>query len=306
MHQRLHSARQQLIGIVLLMPLLFVLFKWALPSLPSNPMLKEAFWSKKVDADSSYDIVYIGDSRVYRGIDPELVFKQTQLKGLNFGFSSAGLSAEIIQIGQQHLSAKGARCLLIAVSPNALLFSTHNNGHYHQLMQQPTVDRYLQATLYPSLQTLHAYAISDFVKWRAGEAYYETFHLDNGFVYSNHLPYDSSAALYQYQTQLSKNAIDTTQAYNLIKTLKNLQAQGFTIVLTRMPSSWAMRQLEDRLSKGFIGRWLAQAQSQGLTYLHLLIGPYHSYDGSHLDGASASNLSKVIGDSLQRICKPRY
>ena len=72
-----------------------------------------------------------------------------------------------------------------------------------------------------------------------------------------------------------------------------------------MPSSWAMRQLEDRLSKGFIQRWLAKAESSGLRYLYLPIGPYHSYDGSHLDGVSATALSKVIGDSLQTICNPR-
>jgi hypothetical protein len=268
-------------------------------------MLKEAFWSNKVDADSVYDIVYIGDSRVYRGIDPEIVCQKAHLKGLNFGFSSAGLTQAIIDAGSQHLSAIGARCLLIAVSPNALLKSTQGNGHYQELLDQSKADKFLHKTLYPSLQALHHYALSDFIKLRAGEAYYETFHLNNGFVYSNHLPYDSAAALYQYQMQLSKNAIDTVKALALIDYMQTLQAKGFQIVLTRMPSSWAMRQLEDRLSKGFINRWFAKAESQGLTYLHLPIGPYHSYDGSHLDGASATALSKVIGDSLPSICKPQ-
>ena len=47
--------------MLIAMPVLYVLFKIILPTLPSNPMLKEAFWAKKVLADASYDLVLIGE-----------------------------------------------------------------------------------------------------------------------------------------------------------------------------------------------------------------------------------------------------
>lgn len=283
------------------MPVLFILFKSMLPTLPSNPMLKEAFWAKKVLADASYDLVLIGDSRVYRGIDPETLHKHIPFTTLNFGFSSGGLSPEIIRVAARHLQLNGGKCMLIAVSPNALLKASQSNGHYHQIADLSNVDLYLQSKVYAPLSALHAYALSDFMKLRVGEQYFEDFQLNTGFVYSNHLPYDSAAALYQYRQQLSKNTIDTQVAYAFIDTLISWQSKGFKIVLTRLPTSFKMRQLEDQLTNAFVPRWLMAAQNKGLTILTLPIGPYHSYDGSHLDGASAVNLSKVIGDSLSRI-----
>ena len=299
--ERLHKAKQQLIGMLIAMPVLYVLFKIILPTLPSNPMLKEAFWAKKVLADASYDLVLIGDSRVYRGIDPETLQTHAHLKALNFGFSSGGLSPEIISIAARHLQLNGGKCMLIAVSPNALLKASQSNGHYHQIVDLPEADLFLQSKFYAPLSALHAYALSDFMKLRVGEQYFEDFKLNTGFVYSNHLPYDSAAALYQYRQQLSKNTIDTQVAYAFIDTLCSWQAKGFKIALTRIPTSFKMRQLEDQLTNAFVPRWLFAAQRKGLSVLTLPIGPFHSYDGSHLDGASAVKLSKVIGDSLSRI-----
>ena len=301
--EKIHKAKQQWIGILIAMPALFILFKSMLPTLPSNPMLKEAFWAKKVSADASYDLVLIGDSRVYRGIDPVAIQAQTALKTLNFGFSSGGLNLDIIDKAMQHLNPQGAKCLLLAVSPNALLKSSESNGHYHQIADLSKADLYIQSTVYESLSALHAYALSDFMKLRVGEKYFEAFKLNTGFVYSNHLPYDSAAALYQYRQQFSKNSIDTTTAFKLLEAIVKLPSKGFQVVLCRVPTSLKMRQLEDQLTNDFVPRFLQQATQAGVRVLDLPIGPFHSYDGSHLDGASAVKLSKVIGDSLSLIWK---
>ena len=133
-------AKKQAISFILMLPVLFVLLYFALLKLnTSNNMLKESFWAHKVTADSIYDIVAVGDSRVYRGVDPEAIetqcfkLKGTKIQALNFGFSSAGLEPYILEKAKALLKYGGKRVMLIGVSPNSFIESSQKNGHLKKI-----------------------------------------------------------------------------------------------------------------------------------------------------------------------------
>jgi hypothetical protein len=55
--------------------------------------IPDAFWSNKANADAIYDIILMGDSRIYRGLSPEeMATILEDYRILNFGFSAGGLN----------------------------------------------------------------------------------------------------------------------------------------------------------------------------------------------------------------------
>lgn len=58
--------------------------------------IPDSFWLQKANAEARYDIVLLGDSRVYRGISPEdMAIVLDGYEILNFGFSANGLNFSV-------------------------------------------------------------------------------------------------------------------------------------------------------------------------------------------------------------------
>lgn len=70
---RQHTQKTKILSLVITTVILFLFYKIILLKLPSSNILNEAFWSKKVTNKNKYDIVFIGDSRIYRGISPRAI-----------------------------------------------------------------------------------------------------------------------------------------------------------------------------------------------------------------------------------------
>ena len=111
---RLHKARRSLIWIMLLTPVFLVALWKLLPPLPSSPMMRDSFWAHKVNLVDKFDIVYTGDSRVYRGIDPETVESVVGLKGFNYGFSSADLDSLLFAFRKFKQEPEPIQCTVTA------------------------------------------------------------------------------------------------------------------------------------------------------------------------------------------------
>jgi hypothetical protein len=299
------SAKKQAISFILVLPVLFVLMYFALLKLnTSNNMLKESFWAHKVTADSVYDLVAVGDSRVYRGIDPEEIEAQyfklngSKIQALNFGFSSAGLEPYLLEKAKGMLKQGGKRILLIGVSPNSFIESSQENGHLKKIEAQDAKDLWIKKNIYPELYMFRRYAISDFVKYKHKEFYLEKFNLNSGFVGSSKLPYDSTAAINQYSRQLKANKIDTFAVKVFLETLQKLKAEGIKIVAIRIPTTERMRILEDKLTSNFCQDLFSKIEAQGIECMRVQDSRIHSYDASHLDEKSAKLLSAKLANLI--------
>lgn len=298
-------AKKQTLTFLIGLPMLFVLMYFSLLKLnTSNNMLKESFWANKVTADSSYDLVAVGDSRVYRGIDPEeieaqyLKIKGSKIKAFNFGFSSAGLEPYILEKAKALLRQGGKRILLIGISPNSFIESSQENGHLRKVESQDVKDLWIKKHIYPELSIFRRYAISDFVKYKHKEFYLEKFNLNSGFVGSGKLPYDSTAAINQYYKQLKANKIDTFAVRVFLETLQALKSEGIRIVAIRIPTTERMRILEDKLTDNFCQDLFNKIEAEGIECIKVHDSKIHSYDASHLDEKSAKLLSIKIADLI--------
>lgn len=299
------SATRQTLAFFIGLPVLFLPVYFALLKLnTSNNMLKESFWAHKVTADSIYDVLAVGDSRVYRGIDPEEIeaqyfkIKGSKIEAFNFGFSSAGLEPYILQKAKALLRQGGKKILLIGISPNSFIESSQENGHLRKVESQDLKDLWIKKHIYPELSIFRRYAISDFVKYKHKEFYLEKFNLNSGFVGSGKLPYDSTAAINQYYKQLKANKIDTFAVRVFLETLQVLKSEGIRIVALRIPTTERMRVLEDKLTADFCQNLFNKIEAEGIECISVRDSKIHSYDASHLDEKSAKLLSVKITELI--------
>lgn len=288
------SARQLLI-LPLLSAVCLLLFAALLPVLPSSPMFKDRFWAAKVGAEPAYDYVFCGDSRVYRGIDPQVFLKGKRgARAFNFGFSSAGLDTAYLNRAAMLLKPEGRKTLLIAVSPNAFLPSSLNNTHLRHWSQKDAADLWVKRHLYPLMQNFDPYAVSDLYKAFKHEAYYEQFHPESGFVASDKTPADSNSALQAYKSQFAREAIDTEAVASFVRQLEAFRASGIDIYVFRMPAARVMLNAEDELTGGFIETLLSDLSERKFNVLKINNLSINSYDGSHLDSRSAVLVSAFL------------
>ena len=292
---RNRKAARQLLILPVLAAVCLLLFAALLPVLPSSPMLKDRFWAAKVGAEPAYDYVFCGDSRVYRGIDPQVFLNgKSGLRAFNFGFSSAGLDTAYLNRAAMLLKPGGRKTLLIAVSPNAFLPSSLSNAHMWQWHRKAAADLWVKRHLYPMMQNFDPYAVSDLFKAFKYEAYYEQFHPESGFVASDKTPADSNSALQAYKSQFAREAIDTEAVALFVRQMEQFRASGIDIYVFRMPAARVMLNAEDELTGGFIGTFLSDLSEQKFKVLKFNELRVNSYDGSHLDSRSAARVSAFL------------
>lgn len=295
-NREIHTIKQ-LVILSVLIPTSLLLPAYFLPELPSSMMQKDHFWATKVAAKSEFDVVFTGDSRIYRGISTRMVDSVcTGISSYNFGFSSAGLDSVLIDKAISLLKMDGQKILVLGVSPNSLLPSSMKNEHFRMWTGRNQKDIWIKRNLYQDLNRFNPWAISDVYKWMKGAGYYERFYPEQGFVASNKIPADTMEALEVYKLHFQ---VENRLKYNgLIDGIKHAKKLGVKVVMLRMPSSPGMKSLEDLYFKEFD----SEIEQIGIA----LNVPYHnwsgyyvpSYDGSHLTEPAAKKLSVRLGKIL--------
>jgi len=101
------------------------------------------FWIKKANLDKKYDVIIGGDSRIYKGISPDIISKYSNLTSVNLGFSGAGFSKEYIDYLLSNFDNKSNnKILIIGVSPHSLTDEAFKNEQFNQYRQKGIFDKY--------------------------------------------------------------------------------------------------------------------------------------------------------------------
>lgn len=248
---------------------------------------------------NKFDVVLIGDSRVYRGIDPEVLDSITGLKAFNFGFSSASPDSFLISKALRLLDPKGPKIIVLGVSANSFLSASTFNEHYKMIEAWSYKDKWMKSNLYPHLGCFDNRGLSDLYKAYKGEYYYETFHLNSGYAESRKVPLDSNAALPAYKKQFQTEKYSHEKAMAFKRHVMNLRNMGYKVLLLRMPVTHEMLRLEDQATDDAIPKLLKDMSMLGIEVFEAI--DFHnlcSYDGSHLDAASSMKYSTQLAHYL--------
>lgn len=272
----------------------------------SSPIQKDKFWATKVHAKEKYNVIIMGDSRVYRGIDPRSMSESLDgLKVLNFGFSSGGHNPLIFKEVEKRLDHSTKRkAIVMALTPYSLTDKAQENGHFIQEKERDNNDILMRRYVKPALNFFDPIKPTDIIYAKDTiKGYHEKFRRD-GWVESKKIPFNNKAALKVYVKDFKGNRINPRVVEQILSQIKKWTSQGISVFAFRMPTTRAMESLENNLS-GYVeedlkaafekagGHWLTYENKYG----------YQSYDGSHLDGEAAKEFSLVLGTELSKYLK---
>lgn len=301
MTYRLKMAERSMKLWMLFIPITLLASIFILPELPSSPMRRDAFWAGKMESDTNEDIVFVGDSRVYRGIDPLVFGRMTKLKARNFGFSSASPDSILIEHAINCLSSSGKKLVVIAVSANSFMSSSIENTHFKSVKSWSVSDKWVKYHIYPLISFFDNRSVADIFKYMKSEGYYEHYNISNGFAASYKIPADSNAAVPAYQRQFEREQYSKDAESKFINYVLRLKSSGYHPVIIRVPCSYSMIQLEDMATKNAIPRLMRELMDRGIDVLPYVSDGLSSYDGSHLDEQSAELYSQKLSQDIGRL-----
>ena len=106
-------------------------------------------WFEKTEEllknDSSYDIIFLGNSRVHFGINPYYVDSVTKLKSYNFGNGGADATDIMLTSNLYLQNNKAPKLVIISVDPGILMGNKILQTRYHYLfyLNNDTISKYM-------------------------------------------------------------------------------------------------------------------------------------------------------------------
>ena len=266
--------------------------------------LRDRFWTQKTFASSKYNIIIMGDSRVYRGLSPGVMEKKLPgMKILNFGYSNGGLNTAMFEMAEKKISLQSRnKVIILGVSPNCITGFSRNNEQYLQEKKRPREDLferlYLNGILYHFSATTPE-GISNLLKKKSSNSYYLNEYQANGYVESEKFPADTMESIPSYISDFTNYKVEERYVDEMIKQVKIWSNKGITVFGFRPPVSLPMRALEDTMGLYNEPEIRALFNQAGGHWADLNPNSYKTYDGSHLDKKSAIRLSEDLARDIK-------
>ena len=276
------------------------------PSLPSSSMESGLFWTNKVYPNRTFDVVFIGDSHIYRGIDPKTVegalASFDSLSVFNFGFSSAALDTSFVDAAIDLLNPKSKQPILVlGVNPSSVTDENMVNRHYNQEKNRPVSELLQRRYLNPYFSYFDPTSPAILRNTYQGkkEGYFQEHHL-NGWVASNKYPKDVWKDYWMMERSYLTAKIDTAAIQRLLQRIRKWKAQGIEVIAFRPPAVEHFEKVLNDKSHYPEQAVIAQLKAVGCHWIEVENRySYETYDGSHLDEASAVRLSAYLGRKIR-------
>ena len=282
-------------------------FKRAPASLEDHTEIENRrFWIIKAHSPRKFDVMIMGDSRIYRGISPAAMGTELpQLRILNFGFSSGGLNREIYSLAEERLDKKSnLKIIVLGITPYSLTPLTEDNRHYwterkrpwEEVLQFQYIDPFLE--IFQPTSPLEILRGLGGTKVRPKQGYYHTFY-DDGWIASTKIPEDPREEIPPYREIYAKNRVSPRLIDDLIRQTQVWSKNGILVFGLLFPTSKEMEDLEKERSGLDAGALADRFRSAGGIWLTFEGDRYHSYDGSHLDRDSAVRFSIALARQIR-------
>lgn len=302
----MNNYGRRILGTTLLTIILLWIAGKVFPPSPSSTMLSELFWTNKASPNQNYDIVFIGDSRIYRGIDPDTISEILKpiapFRVFNFGFSSAGLDTNFLDAGAALLDTNAAqKIIVLGVTPSALADENLVNTHYYQEKNRPITELWQRRYINPYFSYFDPTTPLMFRNAYRGlkEGYYQEYKL-NGWIASTKVPKDVWKDLWVVEQGFEKAEFSLWVQKLLIKKIAEWTKKGFKVFAFRPPAVKHFEEVEDKLSGISQNALIAQMEAAGGIWIEIPNRySYETYDGNHLEKESAQRLSAFLGQSIK-------
>lgn len=266
----------------------------------ANQSAETRFWTFKLQAAHGFQGVVIGDSRAYRGFDPEFFHKKTGVSSINLGFSSAGFTRSLFELAERHLRRSGLRVVFLAITPHSLTEEAAKNEHLTEWTARSQLELFSSRYLEKILIYLSPAALKALSNRPERNPYRQDFY-DTGFVYSDRPIKDIESGISIYKTLFKGNKVSEKRLSELLEQVAQWNEQGILVVGYRPPVDPRLKQVEDAESGWNEKEWAKRFQSVGGTWLQLADEEFETYDGSHMRGESARALTSILAEEINKL-----
>ena len=264
---------------------------------------KTWFFINKTHQGPDYTAVIIGDSRALRGVSPgEMSAELDGTKIFNFSFHAGGMNKEMYQEGEK-LIADGMARPVIVLAPTALSFlpSKASNSQFHEYRDKPR-DQVWIYRHWPDLAfwfqpVSPSIYIQKSIGYQPAKLLFQDFQAD-GWIATDQDPRDDLADLSLHRARLAGLKVAEARIQELMQQTRQWSDRGFR-VFGFFPPAYGPRVAQEDSMLGFDRVTFVQSfRSAGGTWLDLEDPALESYDGSHLDRASAVKLSRALARGM--------
>ncbi|HEY0867507.1 MAG TPA: hypothetical protein VGE01_09015 [Fimbriimonas sp.] len=256
--------------------------------------LSDGFFVRKYQHREKSDIVFVGDSRVIRGVDPSKVEESIPgARSYNFGFSGLGIDLDVLNHAKRLIDPISRyKVIAVAVSRPSLSAENAENNGYLEVEEMTSVERANLAALgkYEGLFKMRPPRI---IPIRPD---------DSGFVFTGTVKASEAVARRDENNADDRRTwVSDAQVAKLAEWIASSTAQGYRIVVFRVPTSQRMYEIETGKLGLNLPSLRTKLESAGAAWIET--PPYRrdlaSYDGSHLTGKAAQAFTLELARKLR-------
>lgn len=292
----------KIIGSVLIAIGLSLLINFTRPDTDYSKLMYDWFWVNKTHYSKRSSILFLGDSRTYRGISTESVktnFPNQEI--LNLGYSSGGLNNKMFEFANQLIDTNSkVNIIVLGITPFSLTVEARKNEHFLQELNRPVAEIVERKYVNPFISFFEPIKITDYQAKNSKMVYPQKFH-KGGWVESYKVPINTNKALISYEKTLSKTELSHISTNETLNFVLEMKKKGITVYAFRPPSTKKMELLENRLTKFDEENFKTLFEENGGFWIDIPNRySFDSYDGSHLHYNSAKKLSIILAKKIKQ------
>ena len=263
----------------------------------------EKKWQEKIKKNPIYPILLVGDSRTYRGINPEALEKKFHYPAYNAGLSSAGMNETMFRyFNENKLSpSSGFRMIILGITPHSMILEQRSNKHLNSLIKKAEQDSMFRfggtdysAVFFKPMNERRYKKLRRRIRNKEKE---ERPNLKNIWVngwFSHDIKYHQKLfddGLKKYRKRISSGKFSEDSLSDLCTWTRKWKNDGIIVIGFRPPTSSLMEEIENQLP-GYKEQYLKKKfEDAGGIYLSFPKDAYQTYDASHLNKENAERFS---------------
>ena len=267
---------------------------------------KNRHWVVKTRNTQKYDIVFGGDSRVFRGISPKHFSAEFDgLKAFNYAYWANGYGKDYLRGIEEKIDASSElKIIVLGISPHSLTQKTARSEHYHWELRRAK-EPALQSLYLSKIREIFApFSVIELAEKLTGKSkpnnYRITYHPD-GWVESYWIVPDTSHSARFYKDLFTDDPVSDEVIGGLVEFVERWTGMGIHVVGFRPPASYTIRQYERERGGFSESEFVERFTGAGGIWIDVPPDHYQTFDGSHLEHLSAKKLSADLARKIREI-----
>lgn len=268
------------------------------PAPKNSDAIERWFWTHKRYDDTRYDVVAFGDSRIYRGFATPVADSIMRTASLNYGFSSACATPEVLQSLDRRINDGGT--VILGITPFVIFEWENSNNQFASLNRLSRVSvlrrRYLDRHFWRLSDPITP---KDFQQLTTGRKYgiTEEFY-PSGYCASTSAHPDSGRVVSIFLDRFREDTSIINHLPDLLHQIDQWLQRGIEVYAVRPPISHGRAVIEDTIGPYDVLEVRKALTRSGAIWIDLPRTGYMTYDGSHLDASAAELWTRQLTDSI--------